>query len=89
MIVDNLKVHYAYIVKDRLNENKNSIELFFLSSYSLELYPDEYLNCDVKANANLSRMPRNKKELKNNLFNHMKMLYRTPERIKKYFDIRK
>ena len=48
LIVDNLKVHHSYIVKDWLEEHKNEIEIFFLPSYSPELNPDEYLNCDLK-----------------------------------------
>lgn len=48
LIVDNLRVHHSYIIKDWLKENKNEIELFFLPSYSPELNPDEYLNCDLK-----------------------------------------
>ena len=46
--MDNLKVHHSYIVKDWLKEHKDEIEVFFLPSYSPELNPDEYLNCDLK-----------------------------------------
>ena len=48
LILDNLKVHHSYIVRDWLEEHKAQIEAFFLPSYSPELNPDEYLNCDLK-----------------------------------------
>ncbi len=41
LILDNLKVHHSYIVKDWLEKHKDQIELFFLPSYSPELNPDE------------------------------------------------
>lgn len=49
LILDNLKVHHSYIVRDWLEVHKDQIEVFFLPSYSPELNPDEYLNCDLKA----------------------------------------
>ena len=85
MIVDNLKVHHAYIVRDWINERTEKIKLFFLPSYSPELNPDEYLNCDLKGNANAKRMPRDKVELKDNLLSHMTLLQKNPERVKSYF----
>ncbi|KAF0185740.1 MAG: transposase, partial [Nitrospirae bacterium] len=48
LIVDNLKTHHSRIVKQWLQENKEQIEVFYLPSYSPELNPDEYLNCDLK-----------------------------------------
>ena len=41
LIVDNLKVHHSYIVKDWLKEHGNEIELFFLPSYSSGFNPGE------------------------------------------------
>lgn len=38
LIVDNLKVHHSYIVKDWLKEHENEIELFFLPSYSPAMF---------------------------------------------------
>ncbi|MBU1114401.1 MAG: IS630 family transposase, partial [Bacteroidetes bacterium] len=48
LIIDNLKVHHSKIVKTWVYKNQRTIELFFLSSYSPEKNPDEYLNCDLK-----------------------------------------
>ncbi len=47
--VDNLRVHHAKVVKAWLAEHKDEIEVFYLPSYSPELNPDEYMNCDLKA----------------------------------------
>ena len=51
LILDNLRVHHARLVKAWLaaEENQRSIEVFFLLAYSPELNPDEYLNCDLPA----------------------------------------
>jgi hypothetical protein len=59
LILDNLKVHHSYIVKDWLEEHKSQIEVFFLPSYSPELNPDEYLNCDLQAGVHSGTPARN------------------------------
>jgi len=85
LIVDNLKVHHSYIVKDWLKEHENEIELFFLPSYSPELNPDEYLNCDLKDGVHSGVPARTKKELKQKAISHLRKLQKLPGRIKKYF----
>lgn len=85
LILDNLRVHHAYIVRDWLAERSDQIEIFFLPPYSPELNPDEYLNCDVKGNANSRKTPRNKQELKKNLMSHMRFLQKSPSRVMSYF----
>ena len=51
LILDNLKVHKAKILRPWHVEHAHEIELFFLPSYSPDLNPDEILNHDLKANA--------------------------------------
>lgn len=85
LIVDNLKVHHSYIVKDWLEEHKDEIEIFFLPSYSPELNPDEYLNCDLKDGVHSSVPARTKKELTGKAISHLRKLQKMPERVKKYF----
>ena len=46
LILDNLRVYHSYKSRDWLEEHTDQIEVFFLPSYSPELNPDEYLNCD-------------------------------------------
>lgn len=86
LILDNLKVHHSYIVKDWVKENQEKIELFFLPAYSPEKNPDEYLNCDLKQGLSSKPAPKNQEKLKENLENHMVMLVQNPERVKKYFN---
>ncbi|CBJ91276.1 transposase (fragment) [Xenorhabdus nematophila ATCC 19061] len=48
VILDNLRVQHARLVKKWLEKHKNRIEVFYLPAYSAELNPDEYLNGDLK-----------------------------------------
>jgi transposase len=87
LILDNLKVHHCYIVKEWLDQKeiKQKLELFFLPSYSPELNPDEYLNCDLKRGLSDKPAPKNVIELQKNVENHMDMLKQNPKRVAKYF----
>ncbi len=66
LVVDNLRTHHSKPVKEWLDEHKDEIEVFYLPSYSPELNPDEYLNCDMKAAVHSGLPARNEKELKTN-----------------------
>jgi transposase len=87
LILDNLKVHHCYIVKEWLvrEEVKQKLEVFFLPSYSPELNPDEYLNCDLKRGLSDKPAPKHVKQLQQNVENHMNMLQQNPDRVAKYF----
>jgi hypothetical protein len=63
----------------------DEIELFFLPSYSLELNPDEYLNCDLKGGAHSGVPARTKKELKKKAISHLRKFQKMHGRVKKYF----
>jgi len=49
LILDNLRVHHSNLVKTWLEAHSHEIVIYFLPSYSPELSPDGYLNCDLKA----------------------------------------
>jgi transposase len=85
LILDNLKVHHSYMVKDWLEEHKTQIEVFFLPSYSPELNPDEYLNCDLKAGVHSGTPARTKDQLKRKAVSHLRKLQKLPKRVVKYF----
>lgn len=85
LILDNLRVHHSKIVKEWAEDNKDSIELFFLPSYSPEKNPDEYLNCDLKYGMSERPAPKNEEQLRANVEDHMNMLKGNCERVKKYF----
>ena len=74
-----------FIIRLRHSRIKQKLEVFWLPSYSPELNPDEYLNCDLKRGLSDKQAPKNVKELQCNVENHMNMLQQTPERVAKYF----
>jgi transposase len=85
LIVDNLRTHHGKVVRKWLDEHAEKIEVFYLPSYSPELNPDEYLNCDFKCGVHGGVPARSEKELKRKMISHMRMLQRKPGRVVKYF----
>jgi transposase len=85
LILDNLKVHHARIVKQWLAEHVDQIEVFYLPSYSPELNPDECLNADLKAAVTSKAPARSKAQLKKVTISHMRKLQKSPARVQKYF----
>jgi transposase len=85
LILDNLRVHHAKIVQAWRTEHEEEIEIFYLPSYSPELNPDEYLNCDLKAGVHSKPPVRNQAGLKDAVSSHMRTLQKSPERVAKYF----
>lgn len=86
LIVDNLRVHHSKMVKAWVEKQNGQIELYYLPSYSPEMNPDEYLNCDLKYGISEKPSPKTVDQLKNNVRSHMKILQNRPERVKKYFN---
>ena len=86
LILDNLKVHHAKLVKAWLEEHQDEIEVFYLPSYSPELNPDEYLNCDLKAGVHSGMPARSKEPLKSKAMPHLRKLQNLPKRVAKYFE---
>ncbi len=85
LILDNLRVHHSYIVRDWIKEHEEEIEIFFLPTYSPELNPDEYLNCDLKAGVHSGPPAKNRDELKKKTISHLRKLQKLPKRVSKYF----
>lgn len=85
LILDNLKVHHSEIVSNWLKERKSQIEVFYLPSYSPELNPDEYLNCDLKAGVHSGTPARTREHLKKKAISHLRKLQKMPTRVAKYF----
>jgi len=86
LIVDNLSVHEAAVVEQWLTDKTDRIEVFFLPKYAPERNPDEYLNCDVKANINTDGLPKDREELQGKLHRFMQRLAKLPARIASYFE---
>ena len=85
LILDNLRVHHAKLVKAFLADKKEQIECFFLPSYSPELNPDEYLNGDLKGQMNRGKPARKKGDMKKKVLSVLKSLQKQPKRIAAYF----
>lgn len=87
LILDNLRVHHAQLVKEWLEQKeiKKALKLFYLPSYSPELNPDEYLNCDLKTRVAAKVPSRSKEELARAAVSHLRMLQKKPERVARYF----
>lgn len=85
LILDNLRVHHAKLFKTWLADNEDRIQVYYLPSYSPELNPDEYLNCDLKCGVHSGKPARSKDQLKSKVISHMRMLQKKPARVAKYF----
>lgn len=85
LIVDNLRVHHAKVVTEWLEENKESIEVFYLPPYAPESNPDEYLNNDFKFTLRKTPPSQNKESLLEKATNFMKRLQETPSHVAAYF----
>jgi transposase len=86
LIVDHLSVHEAAVVDQWLADKADRIEVFYLPKYAPERNPDEYLNCDVKANINTDGLPKDREELRGKLRRFMQRLAKLPARVASYFE---
>lgn len=85
LIVDNLRVHHAKLVKAWEEENKEKIKLFYLPAYSPDYNPDEYLNQDYKQSANKYELPTTQKQLRSNTEKYMLSLQKNPQKVANFF----
>ena len=86
LIVDHLSVHEAAAVDQWLADKTDRIEVFYLPKYAAERNPDEYLNCDLKANINTDGLPKDRQELQGKLRRFMQRLAKLPAQIASYFE---
>ena len=85
LIVDHLSVHEAAAVDQWLAGKEDRIEVFYLPKYAPERNPDDYLNCDLKANINTDGPPKDREELTGKLRRFMQKLAKLPARVASYF----
>lgn len=85
LILDNLPVHKAKVLRPWLQEHADEIELFFIPAYSPELNPDELLNHDLKANAVGRKRARSRDELVANATEHLTGRANNPEVVARFF----
>ncbi len=85
LIVDNLRVHHAKLVRAWEEENSKYIRLFYLPAYSPDYNPDEYLNQDYKQTANRNNVPKDKEQLRRNTEKYMLSLQNNPQKVANFF----
>jgi transposase len=85
LIVDNLKVHHAKLVKAWVDSHRHEIELFYLPAYAPDHNPDEYLNNDLKQKLRQRPQPASKDDLIKNTRAVLRAIQRSPKRIQSYF----
>lgn len=86
VIVDNLRIHHAKIVKAWLAKRKDRIRCFFLPAYSPELNPDELVNADLKLGIGRREPAFDKVELECQMREHMEANRNSPDKMKKLFN---
>lgn len=85
LVLDNLRVHHAKVVREWLATQLERIEVFYLPSYSPELNPDECLNADLKQAVTAKAPARSKGQLRKATVAHLRKLSKSPQRVKNYF----
>lgn len=86
LILDNLNVHKAKVVRDWLKANKQRIEVFYLPPYTPERNPSEYFNGDLKGAIQRDVPARDQRELKTQILGHSRRIQKSPARVRKYFE---
>ncbi len=74
VILDNLAVHHSKKFMQQLEKRKDTIKVFYLSSYVPELNPDERLNRDFKTHFHSDSLTKNKQELKNKVIDTVSLV---------------
>ena len=85
LIVDNLRIHHAKIVRAWAARHRDEIKIFYLPAYSPELNPDELVNGDLKPGVGQREPAANKEELRMQIFEHMEETKSNPEKVKNFF----
>jgi transposase len=81
LILDNLRVHHAKLVKAWLQKHQSAIEVFYLPAYSPDLNPDKYLNNDLKNGARTSSPAQDSSDLKKKVLGHMRLVQQLSPRV--------
>ena len=85
LIVDNLRIHHAKIVRAWAARHRDEIKIFYLPAYSPELNPDELVNSDLKLGVGQREPASNNEELHMQIVEHMEETKNNPEKVKSFF----
>jgi transposase len=85
LIVDNLKVHKAGKVRAWVESHAHEIELVYLPAYAPDHNPSEHLDNDLKQQLRQQPQPATKEELVERTRSVLRVIQRSPERVRAYF----
>lgn len=85
VIMDNHPSHHGKRLKAWAEANENRIKLRYLPSYSPDLNPDEFLNCDLKHQISKRPDRREKGGLRRTAIKVLRSLQKQPTRVRSYF----
>jgi transposase len=85
LIVDGHPAHKAKSVRRFVESEKDRLQLFLLPPYSPELNPDERVWNDLKNNAVGRKSIDSPKELHKIVTGHMRLIQKSPDRVRSYF----
>ena len=85
VILDNLPVHHAKLVKEWVEKHKEKIQIFFLPPHAPEYNPDELLNNTLKRSLAKKGFSKNEKELEQKARSTMKTLQNNHEKMASFF----
>lgn len=85
IILDNHPSHHSKALKEWASGQKERITLSYLPSYSPDLNPDEFLNCDLKYQIAKRPDRREKGALKKTAIKVLRSLQKSPARVSSYF----
>jgi transposase len=85
LIVDGHPAHKAKLVARFVESVKDRLQLFFLPPYSPELNPDERVWNDLKNNAVGRKFINSPKELNKAVISHLRLVQKSPDRVRSYF----
>ena len=86
VVMDNHPSHHGKELKAWAEREKRKIKLCYLPSYSPDLNPDEFLNCDLKYQIAKRPDRRQKGSLRKVATSVLRSLQKQPSRIAKYFE---
>jgi transposase len=85
LIVDGHPAHKAKMVVRFIESVKDRLQLFSLPPYSPELNPDERVWNDLKNNAVGRKFIDSPKELNKAVISHLRLVQKSPDRVRSYF----
>ncbi len=85
LILDNLNVRKAKVVREWLEEHVDRNEVFYLPPNFPEFNPPEYFNGDLKGEIQRGVPPKDVTDLKRTMLSTSRRIMKSPGRVRAYF----